>query len=295
MTPIQLQDALATTYKNASTKDKLRVVFGAMLKNMASKADYVDLINTQYSDNPVAGGSVHVDRIAFATVRDYGYAANNGYGDNVKNNGVDILVNTDKEIITEIPRKDAKLWREGGEAEMLARTYESMATALQIFLDDTYFVALQTAAETFDTSSVVAGATALETKIKKILALIRKLESVTGDNVNKVDRSFMVLTLSSEDYDDLETYMTTLTNPAGNSVKGFHGVEVRRALRQDVDAVVQVRGSMALPMVVDNYAVSKPSYKNALVQELYIYFGIGAVMPECIFKAALSTDNSISI
>lgn len=295
MTPIQLQDALATTYKNASTKDKLKVVFGAMLANLSSKADYVDLINKQYSDDPVKGGSVHVDRIAFANVRNYGYAAANGYGDSVRNNGIDVLVNTDKEIIVEVPRKDAKLWRDGGEAEMLARTYQSMADALKIFLDDTYFVALQTAAVTYDTSGVVAGATALETKIKKILALIRKLESITGDNVNKVDRSLMVLTLSSEDYDDLETYMTNLTNPAGNSGKGFHEVEVRRALRQDVDSVIQVRGSMALPMVIDNYAVSKPPYKNALVQELYISYGLGAVMPECIFKASLSTDNSISI
>lgn len=289
-----LQDTLAITYQNASTKDKLRVVFGAMLKNLKAKADYVDLVNTNYSDNPVKGGSVHIDRIAFANVRDYLTAHGNSAGDTPQNNGVDILVNVDKEIITEVPKKDARLWREGGEAELLAVTKDAQVDALQIFLDDAYFVALQQAAETFDVSSVT-DTDPIKQKIKRLLALIRKLESITGDNINKVDRSQMVLTLSAAEYDDLESYMTSLTNPAGNSVKSLHRVEVRSALRQDVDAVIQVRGAMGMPMVIDNYAVGKPSYKNALVQELYFSYGIGAVMPEAIFKAAISSDDDISI
>lgn len=291
---LSLQDTLAITYKNASTKDKLQVVYAAMLQNLAAKADYVDLVNKNYSDNPVKGGTVHIDRIAFATVRDYLTAHGAGKGDAPQNNAVDILVNIDKEIITEIPKKDARLWRGDNEAEVLAVTYQSMVDALQIYLDDYYFVQLQTVAATFDTSSIT-DSDPVKQKIKRLLALVRKLESITGDNINKIDRSQMVLTLSSELYDDLEDYMTNLTNPAGNSVKSLHRVETKQALRQDVDAVIQVRGAIALPMVIDNYSVSKPSYKNALVQELYISHGAGAVMPEAVFKAAISADNNISI
>jgi hypothetical protein len=294
MANFNLQDALGINYQNTSTKDKLAVVYKEILKNLAAKADYVDLINKNYSDNPVKGGSVHIDRLAFPTVRNYGTANTNGVGDSLLNNGIDILINNDKEIVVEIPKKDARLWRGDNEAEMLAANLDNMVTALQIYLDDYYFVQLQTVASTYDTSSF-SDADALKQKAKRILALIQKLESVTGDNVNKIDRSLMVLTLCSADYDDLESYMTTQPNPAGNSVKMFHRVEVKNALRQDVDAVIQVRGSLALPMVLDQYSVYKPNYKNSLVQEMFISHGAGAVMPELIFKAAISTDNNLSI
>lgn len=281
-----LQDTLAITYQNASTKDKLRVVFGAMLKNLVGSAEYASLINTNYSDNPVKGGSVHIDRMAFATVRDYLTAHGAGKGDTPQNNGIDILVNVDKEIITEVPKKDARLWREGGEAEMLAVTKDAQVEALKIFLDSTYFVALQTAAQVFDAS-------AYATVPEKVLALIRKAEGITGDNINKIDRSQLVVTLDAVHFDAMETYMTTLANTEGNSKRMFHEVEMRKALRQGVDAVIQVRGAMGMPMVLDNYSVSKPSYKNALVQELYFSYGIGAVMPEAIFKCALTGDISV--
>lgn len=294
MANFDLQAAMGINYQNASTRDKLKVVYKAILKNLASQADYVDMINTNYSDNPVKGGSVHVDRIAFPTVRAYGTAAAAGAGDAWLNNGLDILINLDKEIVTEIAKKDARLWRGDNQAEILAVNFDNMVTALQIYLDDYYFVQLQTAAATFDVSATT-DTDPVKAKVKRLLALIRKLESVTSDNVNKVDRSLMVLSLSSDLYDDLEDYMTNLTNPSGNSVKSLHRVEVKNALRQDVDAVVQVRGSLALPMVLDTYEVYKPDYKNALVQEMFISHGAGAVMPECIYKAAISADNNISI
>ena len=293
MPTLSLQDTLAITYRNASTKDKLGVVFGEILKNIRAKADYVDLINTNYSDSPVKGGTVHIDRIAFATVRNYLTAHGNGAGDTPQNNGLDILVNIDKEIITEVPKKDARLWR-GDESEILAATYMSQSDALQIFLDDAYFVALQTAAVTYSVSSVT-DSDATKQKILRLLALIRKLESVTSENINKIDRSQMVLTLSPEVYDSLESYMTALTNPQGNNIKTLHRVEVRPALRQDVDAVIQIRGAMGMPMVIDRYTVAKPPYKNALVQELYFSYGLDEVYPEAIFKAAISADDDISI
>lgn len=294
MANFSLQDALGINYQNTSTRDKLQVVYKAILKNLLSKADYLRLVNREYSDTPAKGGSVHIDRLAFATVRDYGTAFAAQTGDKPLNNGIDILVNIDKEIVTEVPKKDAKLWRPGGEAEILAANVENQTAALQIFLDDAYFVALQQAATTYDVSAVT-DSDAVKQQVLRLLALIRKLESVTGDNVNKIDRSLMALTLSSEIYDSVELYMTTLNNPDGNSVRLLHGVEVSRALRQDVDAVVQVKGSMGMPMVLDRYEVTRPTYKNGLVQELYFSYGLGAVMPECIYKAAISSDNSISI
>jgi hypothetical protein len=289
MANFDLQNALSVTYANASTKDKLRVIYGAILANIKANADFASLVNTQYSMNPVKGGSVHVDRLAFATVNDYGTAHSANAGVAVRNNGVDILVNIDKEIITEIAKKDMHLWREGdANIELLARNYENQAAAMSIFLDDAYFVALQTAAATVDLSSKTA-------LVDKLLLFIQTAEATTGDNINKIDRSNLVMTLGSAWYDQMVTYLTTLPNAQNAEAKGFYGVEVRRALRQDVDAVIQARGAMAMPMVIDTYEAIKPPYKNAISQQLFFSYGIGAVMPEAIFKAALDLSNNISL
>lgn len=282
-----LQNALSITYKNASDKDKLAVVYGAILQNIASEGLYSDLINRNYVGTPIKGGSVNVKRMKFATVNTYGTAKAANSGVKVQNNGVNVLINVDKEIVEEIEKKDLDLY---GPVGLLAARARDIATSMMIQLDDAYFVALQTAATTFDTSPY-------STIQTKVLALIRKLEAVTGDNVNKVDRSLMVLTLSPEHYDELETYCQTLPNPLNGGVdaKFFHRAEVRPAPRQDVDAVIQVRGSMAMPIVMDTYEAGKAPYSNAYVQELYYSYGIAAVMPELVFKAALSADNNISI
>lgn len=286
MANFDLQNALSVTYKNASDKDKLQVVFGVMLKNLMRAADYSALVNRNYSQNPVKGGSVHVDRMAFATVRDYLTAHGNGKGDAPQNNGIDILVNQDKEIVTEVAKKDVHLWRDGGVVNLLANTYDNMVAALRMFLDRVYFNYAQTVATTVNVS---AGSTTID----KLLILIQKAETTQSENIDGIDRNDLVLTLGGKWYDEVEKYMVTLPNPDGNSSKSLHGVEVRRAARQTVDAIVQARGSIGMPMVIDEYTAGKPDYKNAVVQELYFSYGIGAVMPEAIYKAALDSDISI--
>ena len=286
MANFDLQNALSVTYKNASDKDKLQVIYGVMLKILMREADYASLINTNYSQNPVKGGSVHVDRMAFATVRDYLTAHAAGKGDAPQNNGVDVLVNNDKEIVTEVAKKDVHLWRDGGIVNLLANTYTNRVSALKIYLDRTYCNALQLAA-------TVVNVSAGSTTIDKLLILIQTAETTQSENIDGIDRADLVLTLGGKWYDEVEKYMVTLPNPSGNSSKSLHGVEVRRAARQSVDAVVQARGSMAMPMVLDEYTAGKPDYKNAVVKEMYFSYGVKPVMPEAIYKAALDSDISI--
>lgn len=294
-----IQDALSITYKNASDKDKLAVVYGSMLSNIVANWDFADLVNRNYSgDNAslVRGGTINVKRMKYASAKTYGTARTNGYGDKLQNNGVDVKINIDKEIVEEIENKDLKLYTSQGAAMLLANRSESHQTSMMVDLDEAYFVALQTAATTFDTSPF-SGATALDTIIAKFEAIVRKLEAVNNDNVKGVPRSMIVATLAPEFYDAIEKYTQTLPNPLNGGVEAryFRRVEVRPALRQDVDIVVQARGSMAMPLTVDNYSVNKIPLSNAYADELYYSYGLEAVQPDTIFKGSLSADNNISI
>lgn len=275
-----LQDTLSITYRNASDLDKLKVVYGQILRNIATSPIFNDLINRNYSGS-TDGGSVNVKRMKFSTVRAYGTARAAGEGDKLQNNGIDVLIDQDKEIVDEVEKKDLDLYGTG--AELLANLVAQKTMSMQIHLEDAYFVALQTAAATFDASAYTG-------TVNKVLALIRALEAVTGDNVNKIDRSLMVLTLAPEFFDELQSYVDTLPNPRNGGVeaKFFHGVEVRAAVRQDVDAVIQVRGSMAMPVRIDSYSAGRIQLSNAYADELYFSYGIEAVMPEAILKCALS-------
>lgn len=293
-----LQDALSITYKNASDKDKLAVVYGAMLDNIAAGWDFADLVNRNYSEgsNLIKGGTVSVKRMKYATSKAYGTARTAGHGDKLQNNGVDIKINTDREIVEEIENKDLRLYTGEGAAALLASRSASHEVSMMVELDDAYFVALQTAAETFDTSPF-SGSDALETIIAKFEAIVRKLERVSNDNVKGVPRNMIVATLAPEYFDAIEKYTQKLPNPLNGGVEAryFRRVEVRPALRQDVDIVVQARGSMGMPLVVDNYSVNKIPLSNAYADELYYSYGVEAVQPDTIFKGSLSADNNISI
>lgn len=290
-----LQDTLSITYRNATDKDKLKVVYGAIIQNIVGQSIFTDLLNTNYSTTPTAGGSVNVKRMKFSTVRNYGTARENQEGDKLQNNGVDILINTQKEIVDEVENKDLKWFLDGGRAALLAELSNNKAASMNIFLEEAYFVALQTAAATYDVSSIT-DADSNKQIAKRLSALFRKAESTTGENVNKIDRSLLICTVTPEIYDALEDHLVTLPNPrnGGADAEFYKRVEIRVALRQTVDAIVQVRGSMAMPMVIDNYDVTKVPFGNAFVDELYFFYGIGAIMPECIYKAAISSDNNIS-
>lgn len=287
--PIALQDALSVQYKDASTADKLMVVYGAMLENIAAAAQFSSLVNRNYSTAPVAGGSVNVKRLAFATVRTYGTARAANKGDKLVNNGTDILINQQVEIVEEIENKDLKWYYQGGEASLLAMRAADHMISIANYLDRAYFVQAQTDAPVFDTSPY----TGIQ---NQIIALIEKLEAVVSENIDIVDRSMMVLTLAPKWYDALQSYLLTLPNPynGGQNAKYFMGVECQSAPRQGVDALIQLRGAVAMPFVIDNYAVNRIPLSNSFAEELYMFFGIKTIMSDVLFKAALGTDNNIS-
>lgn len=277
------QEALSIFLNNQSTKDKLAKRYAEVAGTIASAPLSMRLKNTNVEGEAVRGGAVKVFRMKTAVTQAYGTARTAGAGNKLQNNGVTVLIDTDREIVEEVEMKDLERY---GLDNIIAKRTANHPVSMAVDLDQRYFVALQNAA-------TVISPTGSTTK-EKVLSLVRTLETLENENVSGVDRSLMVLSLAPEWYDTLKLEISALPNPngGGQMIDMFHGVEIVSAPRQQFDAIVQVKGSVAQPLGVTPYSAAKIPLSNAMSLELYYSFGTYAVMPDCIFACALDEDIS---
>ena len=276
------QEALGIFYANASDLDKLKKSYAEMQGTIASKALSMQLKNTDFDGEATPSGTVTVRRMKTSVVRAYGTARAATEGDSLQNNGVDVKIDQNKEIVEEIETKDIKKY---GLGNLIQKRSANHGLAMAVHLDVVYFDKLQTSGSVVDVSSV-------SDVQDKLLMLIRELEDVTNENVEKVDRENMVMTLAPEWYDEMKKYMHTLPNPDGQDTRTFHNVEVHSSPRQTLDAIIQVKGSVAQPVTMSPYAPSKIPLSDAVGVALFAYYGTKAIMSDLIFVAAL--DENIS-
>ena len=110
------QDAL-NIYINGETKDKLAETYGQVIEAVQKGALSEQIKNKNYSGDPTTG-SVEIDRFKNAEINDLGTARTGSKGENLVNSGkVVINVDTDKEIVEELAKKDVKLFGLGAMAE----------------------------------------------------------------------------------------------------------------------------------------------------------------------------------
>lgn len=278
------QEALAIFLNDQNTKDTLAKRYSEVAGTIATAPLSMQLKNTNVEGEASKGGTVKVFRMKTSVAQDYGTARAAGEGNKLQNNGVDVKIDTEREIIEEIEMKDIQRYGIDG---ILAKRTQNHPIGMSIDLDKKYFQALQSAANIHSASG--------STVEDKVLDLIQELENVENENVDKVDRALMVLTLAPSWYDQLKKYINTLPNPAGGGqkVELFHGVEVLSAPRQEFDAIVQVKGSVAQPVTVTPYSASRIPLSKAVAVELYYDFGTKAIMSDLIYAAALDGDISV--
>jgi hypothetical protein len=288
--PKTLQPANNVVISDGVTADDLKLQYGKVQGTIAAKFSFRDLVNVNYLNEPIKGGTVEVARVKTATSQAYGTARTAGSGNKLENNSADVKIDTDREIAEEMNAKDLKLWNKLGDIAVLENRKDNFALAMGIELEKAYYVKLQQLAVANGLVNVSGESTLQD----KLALLIQTLEAVENDNVEKVDRSMMVLTLSSKWYDELEEYFVNLENPISGrtDAKAFREVEVRRATRQGFDAIVQVVGSVAQPVVFDEFYTAKPTFSNDRYAYMSYYFGTGGVMPELVFACALDSDIS---
>jgi len=287
---MDLQKATSVVISDGVTKDDLLLQYGKIQDVIAAKFVYRDLVNTNYLNDPIKGGTVKVRRMKTAISQPYGTARGVGEANTLQNNYSKVEIDTDRELAEELSAKDIKLWQEEGALAILEGRREIFGLSMGVELEKAYFTKLQ---QTAVANSLLDVSEASDIQ-DKLSLLIEHLESIENDNVHNVDRSMMVLTVAPKWFDALEKVVTTFNNPitGRTDAKAFRGVEIRPAVRQGFDAIVQVVGSLAQPVVMDEFSIDKPDFSNDKYAYMSYYYGTGAVMSDLVFACALDSDIS---
>lgn len=257
-------------YIDADTKDELLEVQGGLIEAIQKGAISEQIKNKNYSGDPTSG-SVTVNRFANATVKSYGTARTAGSGDKLTNSGkVTINVDTDKEIVEELEKKDIKLY---GIVDLARRRVANQAKRMIADLDRAYFSVVEA-----DATLITPTGTTL---VEKIDELIASLETVENDWVDGVDKDMLVLTVKPSVYNAIKRYIDTIDGTTGK-INMFHEVRIFSNNRQTNDVLCMIDGAAAQLVTVDEYDAEKIPLSNAIGLELFYSRGTESVMPDLI-------------
>lgn len=278
------QDALSI-YVDNSTLDKLAESYGKVIDAIQKEAVSEQIKNKNYSGDPTTG-SVEIDRFKNSQVAALGTARTASAGEKLKNTGkVVINVDTDKEIVEEIAKKDLDLF---GLAGIVERRRENHVKRMIAYLDTQFF------ATAVSEGTAVTGIT--ETKIEDILeTLIQSVETTQNDWVDGVDRDQLVLVVKPNVYGKIRNYIDIIDGSSGSTAY-FHGVRLFSNHRQTKDAICMINGAVAQLVNVDQYAAEKIPLSNDIALELFFYKGTKAVMPDLIkYISTVSADRIVDV
>ena len=265
------QDAL-NIYVNGETKDKLAETYGEVIEAVQKGAISEQIKNKNYSGDATTG-TVEINRFKNATVDDLGTARTGAKGKALDNGGkVTISVDTDKEIVEELSKKDVKLFGLAGMAEKRKANHIKRMIA---YLDSEFFAC----AEAEGTKVELTKTTVAE----KIEELILAVETTKNDYVDGVDRDMIVVTVSPAVYSAIQNYIDSVPNSLnGVNDELFHKVRVFSNHRQTKPAIAMIEGAVAQLVTTDEYDAEKIPLSNDIALELFFSKGTKAVMPDLI-------------
>lgn len=261
-------------------KEYLSELYGRVIENVQKALISAGLKNTDLSGDPTSG-SVEAKRFVNATSQQYGTARAAGKGDAVKAKPVTVVIDTDREIVEEIEEKDTRLYGVDG---LLDRRATNHVLRMVAELDTAFF---KKAAE-----SAVEVEVDMTAPVEDILeAIIQECENTQNDFVDGVPRSMMHLSLSSAFYgkvrNNLDKQSRANVDTTTEEFYTWHGVETASNIHlpDGCDILLQVRGSIAQPVIPNQYVAEKIPLSNAYGVELFYNYGTVAVTPDLIFKA----------
>lgn len=255
---------------DGTTPDKLAELAGGVLANVSKEALSEQLKNKNYSGD-VSTGSVEVRRIASSVSQNYGTARTAGNGVAVQALPVTINLDVDKEIVEEVESKDVRAM---GIANLIASRQIDHTEAMKRELDEAFFAE----AESAGTETTVTGTTMAQ----KVESLIQSIETIENDFVHGVSRDLIVVTVTPAVFGALEDEIDQMANANGVNVNLFHRVRIYSNVRQTVDAIAMVVGSVAEPVMVFPYEAEKIPHSNAYGLDLFYSYKAKAVMPDLI-------------
>lgn len=270
------QDAL-NIYVSEDVKDKLAESYGKVIEAVQKGALSEQIKNKNYSGDATTG-TVEINRFANAVIDDLGTARTGGKGKSLSNSGkVTISVDTDKEIVEELSKKDVKLFGLDGMAE---KRKSNHAKRMIAYLDSEFFACAEK-----EGSEVSLTATEIQEKIEE---LILSVETTKNDFVDGVDRDMLVVTVTPAVYSKLQNYIDSVPNSlTGLTDELFHKVRIFSNHRQTKGAICMIDGAVAQLVTTDSYDAEKIPLSNDIALELFFSKGTKAVMPDLIKYATI--------
>jgi len=272
-----MQDSFSIYQSNGTDKAKLREII-VEIPGMISKLLVSGLAkNKQVSGDP-ASGSVKVSRFIGSTVRDYGTARGNGFGDKLKDNYVTVLLDEEKEVVEEVNNFDL---RQYGLEGILEKRAGAVAFAYQNHLDQEFYKV----AEDEGTEVTSEG----DTVLKRFDSIVRAVATVKNGNVNGVPRGMIVVTLSPEAYDEVQAKIDELPNPVEGGVKigTLHGVFVMENINQTEEMIAMAMGAIAQPSIISNIKFGEVPFSNEQAITFFFNYGTKCVMPDLVMYGSI--------
>lgn len=265
------QDAL-NIIVSEGVKDKLAETYGQVIEAVQKGAVSEQIKNKNYSGDATSG-TVEIDRFKNAEVNDLGTARTGGKGDELVNSGkVVVSVDTDKEIVEELAKKDVKLFGLDGMAEKRKANHIKRMIA---YLDKEFFACAET-----EGTEITLKATDVQGKIEE---LILSVETTVNDFVDGVDRDMIVVTVTPAIYSQIQNYIDSVPNSlTGVNDEYFHKVRIYSNHRQTKPAIAMIEGAVAQLVTTDEYDAEKIPLSNNIALELFFSKGTKAVMPDLI-------------
>ena len=266
-------------------KEYLSELYGKTIEGVQKALISGPMKNMDLSGDPVSG-TVEAKRFVNATSKAYGTARTAGKGDAVKAKPVTVAIDTDKEIVEELEDKDVRLYGVDG---VLDRRSANHILRMAAELDNAFFAAAAGSANALNMSGYASVSEELE-------AIIQECETTQNDFVDGVPRSMMHLILSPKYYGKVRNDLDKQTNNANvdTSAEEFyawHGVRTYSCvhLPAGCDYLLMVAGSVAQPVMADQYTAEKIPLSNAYGVELFYHYGTKVVTPDLIFKKGVFT------
>ena len=266
-------------------KEYLSELYGKTIEGVQKALISGPMKNMDLSGDPVSG-TVEAKRFVNATSKVYGTARTAGKGDAVKAKPVTVAIDTDKEIVEELEDKDVRLYGVDG---VLDRRSANHILRMAAELDNAFFTAAAGSANALNMSGYASVSEELE-------VIIQECETTQNDFVDGVPRSMMHLILSPKYYGKVRNDLDKQTNNANvdTSAEEFyawHGVRTYSCvhLPAGCDYLLMVDGSVAQPVMADQYTAEKIPLSNAYGVELFYHYGTKVVTPDLIFKKGVFT------
>lgn len=259
---------------NDTDKDKLAETYAGVIEAIQKEAVSEQIKNKNYSGEPESG-TVEIDRFKNAQIDDLGTARTSQKGKLIKNTGkVTVSVDTDKEIVEEISKKDIKLYGIPGMAE---RRKQNHIKKMAAYLDKEFFAKAEAEGIAITIPSTITG---LDDKLE---LLIQSIETTVNDWVDGVDRDMIVMSVTPKIYGALKNFINKTTNSlTGFDENYFNHVRIYSNHRQTKDAICMIDGALAQLVTTDQYDVEKIPLSNDFALELFFSKGTKAVMPDLV-------------